>query len=142
MKLEKVIKGLECCEFTKCEECPYNEGEGACPTRIALFADALEAITGTPARVLTLEELNALPEGSVVWDEFMDEDGNVKDETRPSMKWGLWTLANGDVAISAEHSYGIRGWADPPRNWIDLSRSRWWSAKPTDEERKRVKWDE
>lgn len=74
---EKVIKGLECCmvgdgHSPKCELCPYaTVGDDTCQTMDALFADALalikgdaDAIHGVPtgARVLTLDELRALPD--------------------------------------------------------------------------------
>lgn len=50
-KLEKVIKGLECCNDTnvetlKCEKCPYRtDGDGSCAATKALHEDALELLT-------------------------------------------------------------------------------------------------
>lgn len=143
-KREKALRGLEACELygqtlQYCLEqgCPYVEERGKTGECVHfLHEDAVEVLKETDApRVLTVEEIDALPEGTVVWEEFMDEDGDTGSETTPSMKWGLWSLVNGEGETAAEHSYGIRGWDHDP------ARSRWWSAKPTDEQRKAVKWE-
>lgn len=43
---EKVIKGLECCRVTKCEECPYRKTIG-CITN-GLVKSALELLKNEP----------------------------------------------------------------------------------------------
>lgn len=43
---EKVIKGLECCRVTKCEECPYRKTIG-CITN-GLVKSALEMLKNEP----------------------------------------------------------------------------------------------
>lgn len=49
--LEKVIKGLSCCDDTsratlRCDECPYNDGIRTCSSIERLHADALELLRG------------------------------------------------------------------------------------------------
>ena len=44
---EKVIKGLECCRVTKCEECPYRKTIG-CITN-GLVKSALELLKNEPS---------------------------------------------------------------------------------------------
>ena len=85
--------------------------------------------------LLTVEEINALPEGSVCWEEFRDEDGVINNDLTPAMKWGLLSLVNGEADVTCLNAYGTQGYSS------GQARSRWWSAKPTDEQRKAVAWE-
>ena len=126
---EKVIKGLECClAVAKCGICPYNIGNDVwCGNNDQLLEDALALLKGdadanygvpTGPRVLTLDELRALPDepqvplameervpigtwdgGSVVkWcgslfirEEYVD-DGTLYNNTKTYGKfWRVWT---------------------------------------------------
>jgi hypothetical protein len=51
------------------------------------------------------------------------------------MKWGLLSLVNGEADVTCLNAYGTQGYGS------GQARSRWWSAKPTDEQRKAVAWE-
>jgi len=64
---EKVIKGLTCCSQRCCTndeyQCPYNVKDDATATCMDLLSrDALELLKAQGPRVLTLDELRALPD--------------------------------------------------------------------------------
>lgn len=138
---EKVIKGLEQHINTGCMSereqlqpviCPYFQNSHCI---IALCRDALELLKSRQPRLLTVEEINALPEGAVCWEEFRDEDGVINNDLTPAMKWGLLSLVNGEADVTCLNAYGTQGYGS------GQARSRWWSAKPTDEQRKAVAWE-
>lgn len=57
-KLEKVIKGLECCvgDNAKCDGCPYPPIDTTGCHKEDMMRDALELLKAQEPRVLTLEE--------------------------------------------------------------------------------------
>lgn len=115
---EKVIKGLGCCmngvnSIPKCEACPYADEHGRCYKLDELHRDALELLKGQEPRVLTLEEARTY---EVVWPEDKEEG-----ELHP-------LIVQNNMNDSKYYKYGI--------HW------RVWSAKPTDEQRKAVKWSD
>ena len=123
---EKVIKGLECCiirysdDYARCDECPY---ESACGKR--LKQDALALLKAQEPRVMTVDEVRtwvSTPriDREPIWVEI--ENGVsawiVSDE--------YW-----DMPIDANLSSDLYG-----KTW------RCWTARPTDEQREAVKWDD
>lgn len=123
---EKVLKGLECCITdgrASCEKC-YQEGPGfgiAC--RQGLMRDALELLKAQEPRVLTPDEI-------IGW------DGYIYGEYRQGVM---------DVALivkGIENNRHKGTWATKQLNWEEYGKSwRYWSAMPTNEQRKAVKWD-
>ncbi len=84
-------------------------------------------------KLMTVEELDALPPGSVVWEEYLDVEWDIT-ELVPAMK------LQGENAIMSESGYSKidEGMGDPDPEGNTF---RWWSAKPTDEQRKAAKWE-
>lgn len=115
---EKVIKGIECMT----NEDPYMStivcAEEKCPyagipdCSLAIWHDALELLKGQEPRVLTLEEARTY---EVVWPEDKGEG-----ELHP-------LIVQNNMNDSKHYKYGV--------HW------RVWSAKPTDEQRRAVKWN-
>lgn len=86
------------------------------------------------ARVLTVAEISALPEGTVVWGEFWSKENRRWHDIIPAMRWGYESLINGGGQYTSANKYGTI-----PR---PIGRSlRWWSEKPTDKEMRETKWD-
>jgi len=113
---EKVIKGLKCCSEIKekCDDCPYS---GVLRCMMVLKRDALELLKAQGPRVMTLEEvLNTDPDWVVCEFRYGME---VSRHSPKVVKY--W--ANG-----VKYKYG--------QTW------RCWTAWPTDEQRKAVKWDD
>ena len=137
---EKVIKGLECCSQMSgeaCNECPYanecEEGEGLLAGAAHLAANALDLLKGQDPRVLTWDEMMALPHGKE------DNACVVLEEKVPVNRWDLgsiwkWTGAAfvqeraEDHRIYNRDSYG--------KVW------RCWNTKPTKEQREGTKWND
>lgn len=149
--LDRVRDGLECCimrdpdDKLTCDICPYD---GRCTNRLKIDALALinaqqERIKELEAaripRLLTLEEIRALPLGAVIWLEYkaVDEDGNIDISLHPVMR----SVCCGDAVI-------CDGESQTEIDTITLepdecgSMERYWSARPTDEQREAVAWDE
>jgi len=122
---EKVIKGLECHISKKCAigsyTCPYWENDD-CTNSV--MVDALELLK---ARVLTPEEIKAYD--GYCWGEQKDE----KIMYVCLIKDGLLSM----VSDYEDPPYDVEKlcWPDYGKVW------RYWSAQPTDEQRKTVKWD-
>ena len=122
---EKVIKGLECCgETMTCNQCPYDSEMGGCFRN--LKADALNLLKEQEPRVLTHDEAIALPEGTPVWFEESTDAGQTF--LSPMICHGNGLYGNRFMQVDAKQLYW-RG-------------RRFWNARPTDEQRKAVKWDE
>lgn len=128
---EKVIEGLECCilhdpdDKPRCEICPYD---GACLNR--LKHDVLQLLKAQEPRVLTLEEVEAMPYGHVL----------IETDKSDSLRWldALLFCRNTNFTfdfITLEGRARLLG-TDYNREW------RCWTSKPTEEQRKAVKWDE
>lgn len=128
---EKVIKGLECCilrdpdDHARCSQCQY---ESNCVNRLKM--DALELLKEQEPRVLTLDEAAAAQE---VWVEawlsvpkkyvIMVTSLYLTDDCK---NFELELLGTDKKAFMLAEAYG--------HTW------RCWSAKPTDDQRKAVKW--
>lgn len=124
-KLEKVIKGLECISNgakQPCRDCEYSKCEEWCIAECA--KDALALLKAQQPRVMTLEEALG---GNECWiegrsvacgygDAVLTCDGERVDFYRPH-----------SVYILDFYEYGL--------SW------RCWTSKPTDGQRKAVKWE-
>ena len=109
-KLEKVIKGLECCvngsrNVPLCEACPYGEGYMEC--RFVLHQDALELLKAQEPRVLEKDEMR---------DAFIVE-------YRPGKTNGVGEKLIGD---NNDLWYGVY--------W------RMWTSRPTQEQMEATPW--
>ena len=138
---EKVIKGMECCLvfgedlLYKCDECPYRATEDErkvidwrCHLK-ELRKDALELLKAQEPRVLTLEEVHEM-----AWDYCYLEEEVIKDKVlqiysgKYRIKCITWPSIASCVLTFGDNAYGKR--------W------RCWTSRPTDEQRKAVKWDD
>lgn len=124
---EKVIQGLEKCktapEFKEeCAGCPYDDGQEDCIARMS--ADALELLKAQEPRVMTKEEIIGW-EG-YIWFEF----NGMK-----AMKTVL--IDHGMVREPFRGDYPTKelSWGTCQETW------RAWTSRPTDEQRKAVKWE-
>lgn len=120
-KLEKVIKGLECCKEGYCPACPYydTQFEGC-----DMYDDATKLLEEQRTRVMDIDEvLNG--EDVTVWLEWIG--CNTRSLTPTA------TMGHGDFSASfwngEVHPIGLYG-----KQW------RCWTAKPTDEQREKTKW--
>ena len=120
-KLNKVLKGLECCENgSACGICPYSKNNDCTMGYSqALIKDTLELLKAAYPKphCLTLEELRKVKPGTVLWREIYGDEPTVCNFSGTEKFWEI----NTDI-------YG--------------ESFRLWTAKPTDEQRKAVKWDE
>ena len=122
-ELEKVIKGLQCHSEPKesldecfCELCPYDE----CTCGLDVPDDALKLLKAQRPRVMTPEDFENNP--------MVDENGKLP-------AWVEYKRYNG--VLRSED-----GWGTINRNWVNGYRDRrFWTARPTEEQRKAVKWD-
>lgn len=137
-KRERVMNGLECCikAIDDCEctdNCPY---ESQCwygtdgTIYLDLMRDALELLKAQEPRVLTLEEVEALPYGHVI----------IETDKNDPIRWldALLFIKNTNFSfdfITLEGKARLLG-TEYNREW------RCWTAWPTEEQRKAVKWDE
>lgn len=134
-KLKKVIKGLECCRAQLssplCEECPYKDDvQGTCDTLNNIFSDALELLKEQEPRVLTHEEADAIA--------HQTEETAIYLERKSDKS--LYAAIAGDTQGRVPNI----SWLGKERNYQDEYGISWrcWSARPTDEQREAVKWDE
>lgn len=115
-KLEKVIKGLECCTIPgncgTCQWYPSEDAEEGCIR--TLMKATLKLLKVQEPRVMTLDEYRAIAEKPAeervpVWLEWRGGSGR-------------WTIPE-----RAYQGYGV--------NW------RCWTGKPGEDEREAVKWE-
>lgn len=127
--LEKVIRGLECCanEIPCIEKCPYNElGDSWHDCVPHLAADALELLKAQEPKLLTIEEITGDGE---CWFEGINGARGYAD---CYMCTGSKEVEVHRISMKPEYV----SWDDFKKKW------RCWSSRPTDEQRKAVKWDE
>ena len=128
---QKVIRALECCSQLDIDdicpaECPY--AQDVCCGTVQLMADALELLKEQEPRVLTLEEVHEM-----AWDYCYLEEEVIKDKVlqiytgKYRIKCITWPSIASCVLTFGDDAYGKR--------W------RCWTSRPTDEQRKAVKWD-
>lgn len=136
---EKVIKGLTLCTTINkvnpvetCGKCPYfikdNEPDVGCID--ILMLDALEILKEQEPRVLTLDEVKAAKGSDMYLEMIGYEDG--KDYITAITLDGVGTRG-----VSFYHNvFDFESYNKPTIfGW------RCWTARPTDEQRKAVKWD-
>lgn len=99
-----------------------------------VLREALELLKEPEPHLMTVDELEALPVGSVVWEEcYYNTEEGEGTEIEPAMKINSCTIMTGAAYTTIVDDMG-----DPD---VDGNILRWWSSKPTDEQRKAVKWD-
>lgn len=116
---EKVIKGLECCSSgNMCKEkCPYDEL--GCE-----WTDCVRPLAKDALSLLKAQEPRLLKE-----DDFVEADD-----------WGsipAWYEHNPSLGIKT-----IDGWGIIKREKLQDKMTRYWTSRPTEEQREAVKWDE
>ncbi len=86
-----------------------------------------------PARLLTYEEIQHLPEYAVVWEEWR----GLPEEERPS-DWGIAPVARmaDGLASNGIITYIAPGMMDGNED----GQSRWWTSFPTSGQRKETPW--
>ena len=123
---EKVIKGLECCAFSKrgdkCEQCPYFSG---CETEYGAFVelahDALALLKAQEPRLLTLDEIHdsmvVYLEAGTEFLKRMDDDGVVLaigGSERIGAKCFITVWDVGIAAMNDEYNVTWRAWSQRP----------------------------
>lgn len=134
MDREKIIKGLECCGYTrfmdKCQECPYDGKD--CFKQ--LKTDAIAMLKAQEPRVMTLEEVQALEANDVVWLEDKGNSEIIPGIVRNRQIWPHSTARvtnfmrwDGCTVIAADRDYGER--------W------RCWTSRPDEKRRAETPWN-
>lgn len=126
---EKVMKGLECCALGDCSPCPYTETR--CQEH--LCGDARVLLKEQEPRVMTLEEVKQHDnQDGCVWFEqptynavaaFVRQDEECTEIISPYL-----------LGEPINHGY--------MSNTFYAKAWRTWTSRPTEEQRKAVKWDE
>ena len=141
---EKVMKGLECCQYTRlnmCPQCPYQDEEAAeedgyeCTSQLA--RDALEIMTLLVPVLIDLDWLYEYPEGQMVWLE-------TRKTLRPAYtihhtEFPAWVCKN----EIDRHEYILMTQGNLSKPWrFNLYNKTWrlWTQKPTEEQRKNAEW--
>lgn len=102
-----------------------------------LAEKALAALKEQVPRLMTLEEIKALPDYVFLEDRDISHAFSIKTISRPALPQLVF------VNISGEECVGFRG----PDGDTSLVTSRYgvewrcWTSRPTDAQRKAVKWD-
>ena len=121
---EKVIKALEhCAQVKSCDKCPM--GDECTGTANAAMAAAVELLKAQEPRVLTLEEAMG---GDECWFEHINGSSGYADVY---CHWNgvVWvSRINKIISMIQAETYG--------KQW------RCWNYRPTDEQRKAVKWND
>ena len=152
--LRKVIRGLELCEYLKgmpqCDSCPYDGKD--CWAR--LKRDALSLLKAQGTRMLTADEIKAMHDGSVLCVEQLlsREDGERGYVTGST--WGVMCNRNGKegdgMIVSMLGTFLTETISEIPYKTTYTGRNgkrrvgmyRFWTARPTEQQSKAVKWDE
>jgi len=129
-KREKVIKGLEACLEGLSEICPYKDSDAPGGCKDELMYDALTLLKAQEPRVMTPEEVIALPDYTVVWLEDNDKSDVISGIVNYVWKNHLCSFTVIDMReVHADiASYGT--------DW------RCWTACPTHDQMKAAKWEE
>lgn len=119
----------------------YGSSLNVIPIETWVLKDALELLKAPEPRLLTLDEINALPDHTVLWQEARIDwsawelnplkEFGVEYEIAPVEKQGtVISDTSGTTVID-----------DDLLTANDGVQLRFWSARPTDEQRKAVSWD-
>lgn len=160
---EKVQAGLKCCQqcrldddehfyVQECENCPYRaqwtEAHEHCADTLMRDAAALireqkerirELETAQKPRLLSLEEVKQLPMGAVVWREYKwtdEDDGTIHLDFLPVMRS---VCCGNPVLVDGESEEPLANLVQSEK--ADEEAERYWTARPTDEQRKEAKWE-
>ena len=124
-KREKVIKGLECCGYTrfmdKCQECPYDGKD--CFKR--LKTDTLALLKAQEPRVMTENDMREAEPGAVIFCEQRDE---VRTYLTPMIKYDDGVFESRFLGAGPEAA--------------QLANVRFWTSRPTDERREAEVWND
>lgn len=130
MERNKVIAMLERCWKHECDKCDWRDGASgypwSCPLRNQAEKAAIELLKVQMPRVMTRKEIED-SDGSEFYSEHRDEEYMYLDHTEGS----AYLMGNIDRLSLTK----LR-WEDYGKTW------RCWTARPTDEQRKAVKWDD
>ena len=85
------------------------------------------------ARILTADEIRALPRTSIVWIEFYNAEEGKSDSIHASMKCADGTLVDEDACVFDDFEKDMRYCADG--YW------RFWLGEPTEEQRRETPWE-
>ena len=139
---EKVIKAMECCAVgAECDHCWYSKmnktGHEGC---YQMHADVLDLLKAQEPRVMTLEEViqhYSLP--PVFVDDFNTQEDYYED-IRPLYFEFPYQEEDPCIVHWRGHDQVVQ-YLDM---WKPTYNKKWrcWTAKPTEEQRKEVKWDE
>ena len=134
-KLEKVIKGLECCKNGFCEECPYDlskrRDDHYCE-RWQVQDDAIGLLKDQQPRVLSYKEV--MESDFVFIELFTDEKDGVEPEFIRAISLFI-SYEQPDFVTEYEIcGHGTR--EEYMHTW------RCWTARPTEEQRKAEPWKE
>ena len=129
--MKKVIKGLETCSDVyygadgACSNCPYSQTNGdRCLAE--LVHDTIDLLKEQEAKLLTIEEITGDGE---CWFEGINGACGYAD---CYMCTGSKEVEVHRISMKPEYV----SWNDFKKKW------RCWSYRPTDEQRKAVKWDD
>ena len=128
MDRDKVIKGLELCSRACRQNCPYRNDFDFDPLECVkrLTADALSMLKAQEPRVMTSEEVQRAEEGTVVW---FEQHTPERDYLQPMVSTGDGCVGNNYLGVNLQYV------KDGAREY------RFWTSRPTEEQRKAVKWD-
>ncbi len=138
-KLEKVMKGLECCSQMAgemCRNCPYanecEEGEGLLAGAAHLAADALELLKAQEPHVMPITEAF---DAEVAWLEmYANPDDGVEPIIQPVIiryyENGYW-----QCLIEQDESADFSLFLD-----MFGTEFRFWTSRPTDKQREATPW--
>lgn len=136
-ELEKVIYSIERCIChvpDSCRDCAYDAGHPYNECVELLLKDALSLLKAQEARVMTLEEIEDALD-NVVWLDIPGAE-NLADGFSLIM---AYSRKNGFVLLDSPFgdnpSQDRFEYTDYNKTW------RCWTSRPTDEQRKAVKWD-
>ena len=140
---EKVFKGLECClpetqeqAELSCAACPYDPCGVSVSLPISLIDDVRKLITAQQERVRELEEAQRV----------MVYQDCVKDMARLITEEDFKKAdANGHIPAWIEYTPEWKNadhvWGLIDRDIFKFKYKRAWTQRPTDEQRKAVKWE-
>lgn len=128
---EKVINALlNCTSIPKCLDCHWeecSEFDHAVVNRVPLhlLQDALELLKAQEPRVLTIEEVEALEEGTIVW---VEENYGGQRYLNPMVCNGDGFFGNFYLGIDINI-------------WLCDGKKRFWNSKPTKEQSAATPWE-
>lgn len=109
------------------------------PFESNIIRDAIRQLTPIKPRIMTLEELETLVDGTVVWGEhcYKADGGFTPSTMAPMMRSGRYLVCGGCQLMIEERMF------KHPRNWFDdHERFRFWTAKPNEKQREEETWND